>query len=150
MDSAADELEMLASRLHEGVRNLLQQEQRRALWSTRTGFLLPHTICISDAKMALLTVRKDVVQAVTSSLFRHRHRLELLQQRLADASPEKLLGPRLQHYVERWESSEECQLTELQENDMITTRLQNGEVVSIVHIVTLLSFMQCFANLCIL
>lgn len=43
MDSAADELEMLASRLHEGVRNLLQQEQRR-LSGYKNRFLLPHTI----------------------------------------------------------------------------------------------------------
>ncbi len=57
----------------------------------------PHSLlsaygCISDAKLALLTVRKDIVQAVTASLSRQHHRLELLQQRLADASPEKQLA----------------------------------------------------------
>ena len=92
--------------LHEGVRNLLQQEQRRLSdYKNRIPSAAYHRI--SDAKMALLTVRKDVVQAVTSSLFRHRHRLELLQQRLADASPESC-WPAVTALRERWESSEEC------------------------------------------
>ena len=131
MDSAADELEMLASRLHEGVRNLLQQEQRRLSgYKNRIPSAAYHRI--SDAKMALLTVRKDVVQAVTSSLFRHRHRLELLQQRLADASPEKLLARG--YSITLKDGKVVKNADELQENDMITTRLQNGEVVSIVHI----------------
>lgn len=82
--------------------------------------------------MALLTVRKDVMQAVTSSLFRHRHRLELLQQRLADASPEKLLARG--YSITLKDRKVVKNADELQENDMITTRLQNGEVVSIVHI----------------
>lgn len=47
---------------------------------------------VSDAKLALLTTRKDVSLAVQTSLSRQRHRLELLQQRLADASPEKTLA----------------------------------------------------------
>ena len=126
-----DELEMLASRLHEGVRNLLQQEQRRLSgYKNRIPSAAYHRI--SDAKMALLTVRKDVVQAVTSSLFRHRHRLELLQQRLADASPEKLLARG--YSITLKDGKVVKNADELQENDMITTRLQNGEVVSIVHI----------------
>lgn len=49
MDSAADELEMLASRLHEGVRNLLQQEQRRLSgYKNRIPSAAYHRI--SDAK----------------------------------------------------------------------------------------------------
>ena len=49
MDSAADELEMLASRLHEGVKNLLQQEQRRLSgYKNRIPSAAYHRI--SDAK----------------------------------------------------------------------------------------------------
>ncbi len=43
MDSAADELEMLASRLHEGVRNCCSRNSADSL-VTGTGFPLPHTI----------------------------------------------------------------------------------------------------------
>ena len=107
MDSAADELEMLASRLHEGVRNLLQQEQRRLSgYKNRIPSAAYHRI--SDAKMALLTVRKDVVQAVTSSLFRHSPSPGIVATTIGRCFTGKVVGPRLQHYVERWESSEEC------------------------------------------
>jgi len=131
MNDAADELEMLASRLREGVRNLLQQEQRK-LFGYKNRIPSAAYRRISDVKMALLTVRKDVVQAVTSSLSRHRHRLELLQQRLADASPEKLLARG--YSITLKDGKVVKNADELQANDEIMTCLQNGKVISTVHI----------------
>lgn len=130
MDSAADELEMLASRLHEGVRSLLQQEQHR-LSGYKNRIPTVAYRRISGAKMALLTVRKDVVQAVTSSLSRHRHRLELLQQRLADASPQKQLARGYSITLKDGKAVKDVSL--LHEGDEIVTRLQKGEVSSIVN-----------------
>lgn len=130
MNNAADELEMLASRLHEGVRNMLLQEQRK-LFNYKNRIPSAAYRHISDAKMALLTVRKDVVQAVTSSLSRQRHRLELLQQRLADASPEKLLARG--YSITLKDGKVVKNADELQANDEITTCLQNGKVTSTVH-----------------
>lgn len=131
MNNAADELEMLVSRLHEGVKNLLQQEQRKLSvcknWIPSASYR-----CISDAKIALLTARKDVVQAVTSYLSRYRHRLELLQQRLADASPEKLLARG--YSITLKDGKVVKNADELQANDEIMTCLQNGKVISTVHI----------------
>ena len=67
MDSAADELEMLASRLHEGVRNLLQQEQRRLSgYKNRIPSAAYHRI--SDAKMALLTIHSPFSYPTISSI----------------------------------------------------------------------------------
>ena len=130
MSDAADELEMLASRLHEGVRNLLLQEQRKlSAYKNRIPTAVYHRI--SGAKIALLAVRKDVAQAVTSSLSRHRHRLELLQQRLADASPERLLARGYSITLKDGKVVKNVGL--LNEGDEITTRLQNGEVTSIVN-----------------
>lgn len=131
MNDAADELEMLASRLREGVRNLLQQEQRK-LFGYKNRIPSAAYRRISDVKMALQTVRKDVVQAVTSSLSRHRHRLELLQQRLADASPEKLLARG--YSITLKDGKVVKNADELQANDEIMTCLQNGKVISTVHI----------------
>ena len=130
MNDAADELEMLASRLRESVRNLLQQEQRK-LFGYKNRIPSAAYRRISDAKMALLTVRKDVAQAVTSSLSRHRHRLELLQ-RLADASPEKLLARG--YSITLKDGKVVKNADELQANDEIMTCLQNGKVISTVHI----------------
>lgn len=130
MNNAADELEMLASRLHEGVRNMLLQEQRK-LFNYKNRIPSAAYRHISDAKMALLTVRKDVVQAVTSSLSRQRHRLELLQQRLADASPEKLLARGYSITLKDGKVVKNVGL--LNEGDEITTLLQKGDVISIVN-----------------
>ena len=81
--------------------------------------------------MALVTARKDVVQAVISSLSRHRHRLELLQQRLVDASPEKLLARGYSITLKDGKVVKNVGL--LNEGDEITTLLQKGEVTSIVN-----------------
>ena len=131
MNDAADDLEILAARLQESVRGLLSREQRRLLAHKNR---IPSTAYrrISGAKLSLLTARKDIAQAVTSSLSRHRHRLELLQQRLADASPEKQLARG--YSITLKDGKVVKNADELQTNDEITTRLQNGEVTSIVHI----------------
>ena len=47
---------------------------------------------LTDARFALLAAGKDLAQATQTLLSRHRHRLELLRQRVADASPDKLLS----------------------------------------------------------
>ena len=98
--------------------------------TARNGFLLPHTAAY-PMQMALLTARKDVVQAVISSLSRHRHRLELLQQRLVDASPEKLLARGYSITLKDGKVVKNVGL--LNEGDEITTLLQIGEVTSIVN-----------------
>lgn len=91
MDLAADELEVLISQLHESVRSRLTEEHRKLI-SYRNRIPSAVVRRVSDAKLALLTTRKDISLAVQTLLSRQRHRLELLQQRLADASPEKMLA----------------------------------------------------------
>lgn len=129
MNDAADELDMLGSRLHAGVRNLLSQEYRK-LMAFRNR--IPSTAYrrISDAKLTLLTARKDIVQVVSTSLSRRRHRLELLQQRLADVSPEKQLARG--YSITLKDGKVVKNINELQANDKIVTRLCQGEVVSII------------------
>lgn len=129
MDEAADALEMLAACLHQGVRSRLQQEQQK-LSAYKNRIPAAAYRRLSDAKLALLTVRKDVAQAVTSSLTREHHRLELLQQRLADASPEKQLARG--YSITLKDGKVVKQAAELQAGDEIVTRLHNGEVTSII------------------
>lgn len=129
MDEAADELAMLAARLQEGARNRLQQEHRKlSLYQNRIPTAAYRRL--SDAKMALLTVRKDVAQVVASSLSRHRHRLELLQQRLSDASPEKLLARGYSITLKDGKAVKDAK--QLQAGDEVVTRLYRGEVTSVV------------------
>lgn len=129
MNTAADELEVLAARLQEGIRNLLSQEHRK-LSAYKNRIPSAAYRRISDAKLALLTARRDIGQAVTSSLSRHRHRLELLQQRLADASPEKQLARG--YSITLKDGKAVKNVDELQVDDEIVTRFYQGEVASIV------------------
>ena len=129
MNDAAEELEMLAGRLYGGVRELLAQEHRK-LVSYRNRIPSAAYRYISDAKFALLTVSKDIVQAATSSLSRHHHRLELLQQRLTDVLPEKQLARGYSITLKNGRIVKN--VSSLNEGDEITTRLYQGELISTV------------------
>lgn len=129
MDLAADGLEVLASRLHESVLSRLTEELRKLnLYRNR----IPSAVVrrISDAKLTLLAARRDISQAVTSSLSRQRHRLELLQQRLTDASPEKMLARGYSITLKDGKAVKDA--ASLNENDEILTRFYRGEATSIV------------------
>lgn len=130
MNDAADELELLATRLQEGARNLLSREHRK-LVNYKNRIPSAAYRRISGAKLALLTAKKDISQAVSSSLSRHRHRLELLQQRLADAAPEKQLARGYSITLKDGRVVKDAAL--LNEGDEITTRLHQGELTSIVN-----------------
>ena len=129
MDLAADELEVLISQLHESVRSRLTEEHRKLI-SYRNR--LPSAVVrrVSDAKLALLTTRKDISLAVQTLLSRQRHRLELLQQRLADASPEKMLARGYSITLKDGKVVKNGDVLQL--NDEIVARLYQGEIVSIV------------------
>lgn len=129
MNDAADKLEMLAVRLHEGVRGILAREHHRLLiYKNRIPSAAYRRI--SDAKLVLLTARKDISQAVITSLSRRRHRLELLHQRLTDASPEKQLARG--YSITLKDGKVVRNINELQDDDEIVTRLYKGEVSSII------------------
>lgn len=129
MDLVADELEVLISQLHESVRSRLTEEHRKLI-SYRNRIPSAVVRRVSDAKLALLTTRKDISLAVQTSLSRQRHRLELLQQRLADASPEKMLARGYSITLKDGKVVKNGDVLQL--NDEIVTRLYQGEIVSIV------------------
>ena len=81
--------------------------------------------------MTLLTARRDISQAVTSSLSRQRHRLELLQQRLVDASPEKMLARGYSITLKDGKVVKDA--ASLSENDEILTRFYRGAVTSTIN-----------------
>ena len=129
MDLAADELEVLISQLHESVRSRLTEEHRKLI-SYRNRIPSAVVRRVSDAKLALLTTRKDISLAVQTLLSRQRHRLELLQQRLADASPEKMQARGYSITLKDGKVVKNGDVLQL--NDEIVTRLYQGEIVSIV------------------
>ena len=129
MDLVADELEVLISQLHESVRSRLTEEHRKLI-SYRNRIPSAVVRRVSDAKLALLTTRKDISLAVQTLLSRQRHRLELLQQRLADASPEKMLARGYSITLKDGKVVKNAAM--LNEEDEIITRFYRGEVASVI------------------
>lgn len=131
MNLAADELEALANRLHDSVFSRLAEEHRK-LNAYRNR--IPSVVVrrFSDAKLSLLTAQRDISQAVSTALARQRHRLELLQQRLADASPEKMLARGYSITLKDGKAVKDAAL--LKENDELLTRFYKGQATStIIH-----------------
>ncbi|MDO4165505.1 MAG: exodeoxyribonuclease VII large subunit [Bacteroides sp.] len=129
LGSAADELQSLADRFYAGVLARLEREQHRL---TQLKNRIPASTVrrISSSRMALLTLQRDLSQAARTALSRQHHRMELLQQRIADASPEKLLARGYSLTLKDGKVVKDASL--LSEGDEITTRLQHGEVRSVV------------------
>ena len=126
---AAERLEELSARLQQGAYTLLEQEQRRLVTMHARIPELVHRK-LSEARFTLLTARKDLSQVTQNLLSRQRHRLELLQQRVADNSPEKLLSRGYSITLKDGKAVTDASL--LQPGDQLTTRLLKGEVQSTV------------------
>lgn len=129
MDEAADRLNDLAVRLYEGVTARLKWERNR-LQQCRNCIPTASVRRVSSAKLELLTARKDLHSSVEAVLARHRHKLELLKQRLADASPDKLLARGYSITLKDGKAVKDAAL--LSPGDRLVTRLYRGEVKSVV------------------
>ena len=129
IDREAERLEELSARLQQGAYTLLEQEQRRLVTMQARIPALVHRK-LSEARFTLLTARKDLSQVTQNLLSRQRHRLELLQQRVADNSPEKLLSRGYSITLKDGKAVTDASL--LQPGDQLTTRLLKGEVQSTV------------------
>ncbi|WP_071147875.1 exodeoxyribonuclease VII large subunit [Bacteroides ihuae] len=129
MEEAAEVLENLSEQLRAGVLLRLEQEKRR-LWMAQNR--IPSLVAsrLSEAKMQLLTTKKDLSQAVTSLFIKQKHRLELLHQRVNDASPERLLNRGYSITLKKGKAIIDA--AQLTEGDVLTTRLAKGEVSSTV------------------
>lgn len=126
---AAERLEELSARLQQGAYTLLEQEQRRLVTMQARIPALVHRK-LSEACFTLLTAQKDLSQVTQNLLSRQRYRLELLQQRVADNSPEKLLSRGYSITLKDGKAVTDASL--LQPGDQLTTRLLKGEVQSTV------------------
>lgn len=129
MEQAASKLEQLAVRLQESTHRLLLQEHRK-LEVCRNRIPVAASRCLADAKLALLMTHKEMKRVATVLLERQHHRLELLRQRLADASPEKQLARGYSITLKNGKVVKNA--GELQDADEIVTRLGQGEIVSVV------------------
>ena len=129
MDQLANRLDELAYRLQQDVRNRLLWEHRRMEGLKQR---IPNAVYkrIGDAKYALLSAQRNLQMASRQFLSIKKHRLELLQQRLNDALPEKQLARGYSITLKDGKAVKDATL--LKEGDVVTTRLFNGEVKSVI------------------
>lgn len=130
MDETASHLSELTERLHEGVTLRLRQEHIR-LQQYRSRIPTASVRRLATARMELLTARKDLHRAVESMLACYRHRLELLRQRITDASPEKQLARGYSITLKDGRAVKNA--AELHPGDRIETRLKEGKIISTVN-----------------
>lgn len=129
MDQVADRLDNLSFRLQQGVRNRLLWEHRRIEGLKQR---IPSAVYkrISDAKYGLLTAQRDLQMASRQFLSMKKHRLELLQQRLNDALPEKQLARGYSITLKNGKAVKDASV--LEKGDTLVTLLHQGKVESVI------------------
>ena len=127
MDKCADVLDEMSFRLMQGVRNRLLWEHRRI---ENLAQRIPSTVYkrIADAKYDLLSAQRDLQMASRQFLSAKKHRLELLQQRLNDALPEKQLARGYSITLKNGKAVKDASL--LKEGDKLITMLHRGRIES--------------------
>ena len=125
MDRVAERLDDLSYRLQQGVRNRLLWEHRR-MESLKQR--IPSAVYkrIADAKYGLLAAQRDLQMASRQFLSIRKHRLELLQQRLNDALPEKQLARGYSITLKDGKAVKDVSV--LKEGDIVTTLLHRGRI----------------------
>ena len=129
MDKCNDALNEMSNRLMQGVRNRLMWEHRRIENLVQR---IPSVAMkrIADAKYDLLAAQRDLQMASRQSLFKKKHRLELLQQRLNDALPEKQLARGYSITLKDGKAVKDA--SALKEGDVLVTMLHQGKVESVI------------------
>ncbi|MBE6287125.1 MAG: exodeoxyribonuclease VII large subunit [Mediterranea massiliensis] len=129
MVKAANLLTATVGRLQDSTRYLLQTERLRLAETCQTIPIVASR-CLNEGKLSILNIRKDITRSVESSLLRQRHRLELWQQRIQGASPEKLLARGYSITLKKGQIVKD--VSQLNVGDEIVTRLHQGEITSVV------------------
>ena len=129
MDKVADKLDDLAYRLQSGVRNRLLWEHRR-MDSLKQR--IPNAVYkrISDAKYELFVAQRNLASASKAFLTSKTHRLELLQQRLDDALPEKQLARGYSITLKDGKAVKDA--SALKEGEKLITVLHQGRIESVI------------------
>ena len=129
MDETADRLALLAGRIKDSVLMRLDSEYRK-IENYRMRIPSAVTRRITDARMSLALIQKDMARAIPAYLSTQQHRLALLKQRIADASPERILAKG--YSITLKDGKIVTDSAEMKEGDEVTTRLSKGEIKSIV------------------
>ena len=129
MDKCADVLDEMSAHLMQSVRNRLLWEHRRI---ENLAQRIPSAVYkrIADAKYDLLSAQRDLQMTSRQYLSVKKHRLELLQQRLNDALPEKQLARGYSITLKDGKAVKDALL--LKEGEKVITLLHQGQFESVI------------------
>jgi exodeoxyribonuclease VII large subunit len=127
MTDEAERVASLAVHIQDGVTASLQRQHHRLQFLRNR---IPASVLrrLSNARLSLLMMQKDVVRLAPATIASRRHRLELLRQRLLDASPEKMLARGYSMTLKNGKVVKNA--ANLRSGDVIETVLHNGRVKS--------------------
>lgn len=127
IDAAARYLNELVQRLQEGVFLRLDEEHlKMTMLKNRIPSLAIRKL--TEAKYELIGLEKEMKQAVTSLLIKHKHQLELLRQRVLNASPDELL--KRGYSITLKDGKTITDASQVKPGDVLTTHLAKGKVTS--------------------
>lgn len=127
MEEAAAALDQISQHLQGSVLIWLDAE-RRKLQNLRTRIPAMALKRITEGKLRLSVCRQAMRQGSLQLVVRQRHRLDLLSQRLVDASPQKLLSRGYSLAIKDGHVVKDS--ASLQPGDKLTVCFHRGEVVS--------------------
>lgn len=129
LSRADEQLKRLSQQFVDGIYNLVAFERRRL--EERVS-RLPMVVAkrLSNERLVLLALKKDLRQMAHRNLMFGHHRLELYKQKMADASPQRMLERGYSLTLKDGKVLTDA--TAVQSGDRLITRVKGGEITSIV------------------
>ncbi|MFV0546519.1 MAG: exodeoxyribonuclease VII large subunit [Bacteroides sp.] len=129
LSRADEQLKRLSQQFVDGIYNLVAFERRRL--EERVS-RLPMVVAkrLSNERLVLLALKKDLRQIAHRNLMFGHHRLELYKQKMADASPQRMLERGYSLTLKDGKVLTDA--TAVQSGDRLITRVKGGEITSIV------------------
>lgn len=129
LSRADEQLKRLSQQFVDGIYNLVAFERRRL--EERVS-RLPMVVAkrLSNERLVLLALKKDLRQIAHRNLMFGHHRLELYKQKMADASPQRMLERGYSLTLKDGKVLTDA--TAVQSGDRLITRVKDGEITSIV------------------
>jgi exodeoxyribonuclease VII large subunit len=127
--AAADRLDLLRDRLHQGVTTLVATERER-LTTLRSRIPSMVQRQLHNALLAVVMRDRDLRRSVSQFVVAQQHKLTLISHRIADASPERLLARGYSLTLK--DGHAVTDVSALKAGDRLLTRVKNGEFSSVV------------------
>lgn len=129
LSRADEQLKRLSQQFVDGIYNLVAFERRR-LEERVSRLPMVVTKRLSNERLVLLALKKDLRQIAHRNLMFGYHRLELYKQKMADASPQRMLERGYSLTLKDGKVLTDA--TAVQSGDRLITRVKGGEITSIV------------------